>query len=326
MHSARHTGTRATRTKATFAPPQLPTDAKEDTPLIRQRISEARRTNFLDLRNLSLRSIPLEALKLDSLTHLLLGNNQITLIPSDLNKTYPNLRVIDFSHNKITTVPSTLSDLCDMEILDIEGNLVNPTLPSAFGPLRTKVLIFQVPVELPENGVFDDDEIGVLRIEFQRFIYRLQALDDFKSKGLYLKRIRNQDEELCKYLIRRYGQPIHTESITETKKSRSSSDKVSRSTSRTRNKEDHNNCISQDSSLMTQVQITQNREECKFEEDDVDADDEQDDGDDDKTNSKGLKLQIEYARKDKEKNQKNYVKAGRKTKNLKATAATEDDY
>ncbi|RKO85069.1 hypothetical protein BDK51DRAFT_38528 [Blyttiomyces helicus] len=67
------TAQRQTRTKATFVATQKAVAGpEEDTPTVRQRLAEARKTGVLDLRHLGLSQIPVDATKLAGLTALLL--------------------------------------------------------------------------------------------------------------------------------------------------------------------------------------------------------------------------------------------------------------
>ncbi|KAJ3299352.1 hypothetical protein HK104_009204 [Borealophlyctis nickersoniae] len=137
MHSTRaRTGQRTTRSKATFAATQKSrADPAEDTPTVRQRLAEARKTGLLDLRGVGIAQLPVDAIKLN-LTALLLGNNKFTTIPSNLPSQYPHLAYLDFSQNRIQSIPNSLSDLQDLEVLDLEGNTELPDqLPTSFHPL-----------------------------------------------------------------------------------------------------------------------------------------------------------------------------------------------
>ncbi|KAJ3051092.1 hypothetical protein HK097_007936 [Rhizophlyctis rosea] len=130
-------GQRESRTRATYqASTKSREEAAGDTPTVRQRISEARRSGILDLRGMGLTQIPVDATKIHQLTALLLGNNKFTSIPVNIVQSFPSLAYLDFSNNRITSVPNTLAELEDLEILDLEGNPELPSqIPPAFGPL-----------------------------------------------------------------------------------------------------------------------------------------------------------------------------------------------
>ncbi|KAI9091237.1 hypothetical protein DFS34DRAFT_327644 [Phlyctochytrium arcticum] len=124
-------GTRFTRTKATVTTTKK-SDAgpEQDTPTVRQRLAEARKTGVLDLRSLELKGLPVDAERLKNITALLLGDNRLTAVP-DL-KFFPRLTYLDISQNKISSIPTSLADLADLEILDVEGNAeVEDKLPPA---------------------------------------------------------------------------------------------------------------------------------------------------------------------------------------------------
>lgn len=71
--TAPRAGTRKTRSKATYAATKKTGAApEEDTPTVRQRLAEARRSGVLDLRGLNLANIPVDAEKLSKISALLL--------------------------------------------------------------------------------------------------------------------------------------------------------------------------------------------------------------------------------------------------------------
>ncbi|KAI8818535.1 uncharacterized protein EV422DRAFT_621728 [Fimicolochytrium jonesii] len=131
-------GHRRTRTKATFAASKKTEAApEEDTPTVRQRIAEARKTGVLDLRSLNLGKLPVAAEKLSDLLALLIGQNRLTSLPNGLSTLFPRLTYLDASANKITSIPSSISDLDDLEILDLEDN---PDIPRQL-PASVRALV-----------------------------------------------------------------------------------------------------------------------------------------------------------------------------------------
>ncbi|KAJ3164356.1 hypothetical protein HDU88_005454 [Geranomyces variabilis] len=124
-------GGRYTRTKATFAASKKSNAApEEDTPTVRQRIGEARKSGVLNLRGLNLPALPIAAENLNNLSALLLGQNRLTAVPNNLPTLFPNLTYLDLSWNKISSVPAALAELDGLEVLDVEGNTeLSTTLP-----------------------------------------------------------------------------------------------------------------------------------------------------------------------------------------------------
>ncbi|KAJ3008268.1 hypothetical protein HKX48_008672 [Thoreauomyces humboldtii] len=115
-------GTRYTRTKSTFqASKKTNAGAEEDTPTVRQRISEARKTGVLNLRGLDLANLPVAAEKLENLSALLLGQNRLAQVPNGLASFFPSLTYLDLSGNRISSW-GNLADLSDLEVLDLEAN------------------------------------------------------------------------------------------------------------------------------------------------------------------------------------------------------------
>ncbi|KAJ3183326.1 hypothetical protein HDU85_002352 [Gaertneriomyces sp. JEL0708] len=152
-------GKRETRTKATFqATRKTAARPEEDTPTVRQRLSEARKSGVLDLRGLGLSNIPVDAERLTSLAALLLGDNKFTAIPNDLPKLFPNLSFLDFSNNRVPVIPNTVAELADLQLLDVESNPELPeTIPAPFTPLldQGRLAIF---IGSPDVSDVGDDE------------------------------------------------------------------------------------------------------------------------------------------------------------------------
>ncbi|KAJ3170103.1 hypothetical protein HDU87_008820 [Geranomyces variabilis] len=131
-------GGRSTRTKATFAASKKSNAApEEDTPTVRQRIGEARKSGVLNLRGLNLPALPVAAENLSNLSALLLGQNRLTAVPNNLPTLFPNLTYLDLSWNKISSVPAALAELDGLELLDVEGN---SELSSALPPTMRRLI------------------------------------------------------------------------------------------------------------------------------------------------------------------------------------------
>ncbi|KAJ3220691.1 hypothetical protein HK099_004092 [Clydaea vesicula] len=225
------TGKRITRSKATDSSPKEKVPKEEDTPLIRTRLAEARRSGFLDLRNLNLSQIPQEVLKLSEITTLLLGSNKLSSLPQQFAVLFPNLAFLDLSSNKITSVPKDLFDLENLEIVDIEGNneaikkLSNPS----FDAIKEKIAIFtgkgvnfeddfsevrgsnsasesegsededDEEAEEEEDATFDD-------IARDKFFLRLDAMDEYSVSASLKDRFESgRDPVLLKYVLKRYS-------------------------------------------------------------------------------------------------------------------------
>ncbi|KAI8620188.1 hypothetical protein BC830DRAFT_1100647 [Chytriomyces sp. MP71] len=111
---------------------------------VRQRITEAKRSNFLDLQGLNLSLLPEEVWDMENLRALLLGNNNFTAVPANIPATFPNLQYLDLSRNNISSIPSNLSEMTELLVLDFSENpaLDGYTLPASYGPIRHAVAIF----------------------------------------------------------------------------------------------------------------------------------------------------------------------------------------
>ncbi|KAJ3161390.1 hypothetical protein HDU86_007172 [Geranomyces michiganensis] len=131
INTNQRSGGRYTRTKATFAASKKSNAApEEDTPTVRQRIGEARKSGVLNLRGLNLPALPIAAENLSNLSALLLGQNRLSAVPNNLPTLFPNLTYLDLSWNKISSVPAALAELASLELLDVEGNAeLSTTLP-----------------------------------------------------------------------------------------------------------------------------------------------------------------------------------------------------
>ncbi|KAJ3069212.1 hypothetical protein HDU98_007722 [Podochytrium sp. JEL0797] len=128
----------------------------QDSKTVRQRVSEAKRSGFLDLSNLNLSLLPEDAWDLTNLHALLLGHNQFTQVPPNLANVFPHLQYLDMNHNEVTSIPSILADMESLLVLDFSQNegLAGSQVPSAFGPIRHKVAVFidDESVEFVEPG------------------------------------------------------------------------------------------------------------------------------------------------------------------------------
>ncbi|KAI9202319.1 uncharacterized protein BJ171DRAFT_514707 [Polychytrium aggregatum] len=296
MYSTSHKhGTRPTRTKATNLASSQAVDPNSDTPTVRQRIAEARRSGLLDLRSLNLTSIPPEACKLQNATHVLLGSNNIRTIPVDLHKMFPNLEALDLSSNRLSSIPPGLAMLDDLEILDLEGNPdLSENLPPAFGPLEDRVAI--ITGSFPPAALSDDSRLPQ---EVQAFFWRLEHLDTAGLDSIFRRRLAQRDSNLVWFLTRRYGAPVQE------------------APKKSRGREASNQNL--------------DVEESDNEDSHMDDDDSDDSGDDSHVDQsiaarKEMKLQTEYARKDKERNVSGRVQAGRKTKAIRNHLHQPDDY
>ncbi|KAJ3213367.1 hypothetical protein HDU67_002949 [Dinochytrium kinnereticum] len=226
----------------------LPTsrqNSEEDTPTVRQRINEARKSGFLDLSSLSLTGLPADALKLEDITALLLGNNKLTAVPSNLANNFPRLVYLDLSRNKITSIPASLAELEELEILDLSANegLRGSMVPTGFGPIRDHVAVFvddedaggvagsvENGTDMTDNlgmdeendaGNEDDDEeeeedsgpakrrrdfVEDVALEARRFFRRLESLEEYEElDSFFRRRLAARDPGFIKYLLRRYG-------------------------------------------------------------------------------------------------------------------------
>ncbi|KAJ3029717.1 UNVERIFIED_CONTAM: hypothetical protein HDU68_011330 [Siphonaria sp. JEL0065] len=146
----------------------------QDSKTARQRITEARRSTFLDLSGLSLQLLPEDVWEMENLRAILLGNNNFTQVPPNLANTFPNLQYLDMSNNHLAHIPSNMADMPEILVLDFSRNeaLAGTQLPSAFGPIRHRVAVFidDESVEFVEpgatrsrtatNGKNADDEDG----------------------------------------------------------------------------------------------------------------------------------------------------------------------
>ncbi|KAJ3085650.1 Leucine-rich repeat-containing protein 57 [Quaeritorhiza haematococci] len=234
------TATRQTRSKATFHVTKLQIRRREETPTIKQRIAEAQKTGFLDLRHQGLTQIPQEALKLLNLRILLLGNNQLRSLPPNFDRIFPALTYLDLSNNRLSFVPPTLVNLDQLQILDLEGNHNNAdngwlTLPAAFRPLLAdRLAVFLEPVDtadvevelenrlhlelLNRRGWMKDvgahgreketdpdaalDVLTTSRPEFIVFLNRLEKMERPELERALRQQFR--DVDFLKYLERRY--------------------------------------------------------------------------------------------------------------------------
>ena len=91
-----------------------------------QRISSsiARKTDELNLANLSLKSPPLELIYLNQLIVLYLHKNELKEFPSSIIK-MENLKILNLSNNQISNIPNSICKLNHLESLDISNNLIN---------------------------------------------------------------------------------------------------------------------------------------------------------------------------------------------------------
>jgi small GTP-binding protein len=102
-----------------------------------RRIEECREkggnSTFLDLDDISLRSLPPEIGQLSALTLLDLSNNQLTCLPPEIGK-LSALTVLDISDNQLTCLPREIGQLSLLTLLDLSNNQL-ASLPPEIGQL-----------------------------------------------------------------------------------------------------------------------------------------------------------------------------------------------
>ncbi|KAJ3111830.1 Sperm flagellar protein 2 [Phlyctochytrium bullatum] len=172
-------------------------------------------------------TLPADATKLDEITALLLGDNKLTAVPTNLANTFPKLVYLDLSRNNISTIPASLAELEDLEILDLSGNeaLRGSSAPTGFGPVRHKVAVFiddeatQDYNEASETQNVDANTAGVESVnkerhqllegvadEARRFFRHLDKLADHDELESYFRRrLAAKDPNFIKYILRRYS-------------------------------------------------------------------------------------------------------------------------
>ncbi|KAI9360057.1 hypothetical protein DFJ73DRAFT_900673 [Zopfochytrium polystomum] len=136
--------TKATVNRSALISASKDTLTAEDSPTVRQRISEARKSGFLDLSSLNLSILPEPVWDIDNLVAILLGGNNFPAVPANLPSSFPNLQYIDLSRNKIASIPTNLVELEDLKVLDLSGNpdLEGRELPASYGPVRHRLAVF----------------------------------------------------------------------------------------------------------------------------------------------------------------------------------------
>jgi hypothetical protein len=94
-----------------------------------------------DKNNLS-GEIPTELAYLTNLTHIELGNNQISgIIPESLATSLPQLQVLDLHSNNITgSVPNNFGSVTTLRAMFIESNRLTGTMPDSVCDLRSRNL------------------------------------------------------------------------------------------------------------------------------------------------------------------------------------------
>ncbi|KAJ3196224.1 hypothetical protein HK101_009687 [Irineochytrium annulatum] len=136
--------------------------AAEETTQIRHRILEAVKSGLLDLASQKLSSAGFDSLRFprdtSNITAVILGGNDLTEVPSSLFTRFPNLVHLDLSRNQLASIPPSLCDFPDLEVLDLSHNpaLAGRRLPSAFHPLLHRVAVFADDDVIPADD--DDDE------------------------------------------------------------------------------------------------------------------------------------------------------------------------
>ncbi|KAJ3195895.1 hypothetical protein HK101_010727 [Irineochytrium annulatum] len=215
-------GDKSLRQNSEKSLPNSKNNSDEDTPTVRQRINEGRKSGFLDLTGLGLTTLPVDAAKLSDLTALLLGNNGLIAVPGNLASTFPRLVYLDLSGNKISTIPASLAELEELEVLDLTSNegLRGSQVPTGFGPIRHRVAIFiddeQVEENLPSPVDEPSTDIEAVRDKYstgtevdseaRRFFRRLETLENAEDlQSFFARRLAAGDSVFIKYLTRRYS-------------------------------------------------------------------------------------------------------------------------
>ncbi|KAJ3400936.1 hypothetical protein CcCBS67573_g03847 [Chytriomyces confervae] len=116
----------------------------QQTKTVKQRLNEAKRSGFLDLQGLSLSLLPEDVWDMENLRAILIGNNNFTAVPANIPASFPNLQYLDLSRNQITSIPSNLTELSELLVLDFSENeaLNGSVLPPSYGPVRHRIAVF----------------------------------------------------------------------------------------------------------------------------------------------------------------------------------------
>lgn len=98
-----------------------------------------RSVRTLDLTHNKLADIPEEISKLINMQRLILADNLIEHLPSNVGK-LQSLKFINLDRNRVSILPDELGQLVRLERLSISGNLLT-TLPETIGSLRNLLLL-----------------------------------------------------------------------------------------------------------------------------------------------------------------------------------------
>jgi hypothetical protein len=96
------------------------------------------KTVILDARNLSVVPIPSTQESFPNLKNIYLNKNRIRWIPTNWFNRFSQIKTLDLSRNKITTIPDSISRLTNLEGLFLDGNNIE-NVPESIGHLSKLV-------------------------------------------------------------------------------------------------------------------------------------------------------------------------------------------
>ncbi|XP_063692035.1 leucine-rich repeat-containing protein 27-like isoform X5 [Bolinopsis microptera] len=128
-------------------------------------------TITLDISNKHLKEVPKTIKNFSNIEFLYLCTNDIKSIPDHFFTSLPQLKWLDFRHNLLTTLPTSIGEHRQLRTLLLQGNQL-ATLPVELGnvPTLTGLNIADNPIEYPPKTVLQEgtqEILKYLRLELQ---------------------------------------------------------------------------------------------------------------------------------------------------------------
>ncbi|KAK9697200.1 hypothetical protein RND81_08G020900 [Saponaria officinalis] len=156
---------------------------------------------IIDLRGMSLGSIPNPNINLASISKLDLSNNDLQIIPESLTARLLNVIILDVHSNQLKSLPNSIGCLSKLKTLNVSGNLLT-SLPRTIEDCRSLEEInanFNKLSTLPETIGFELQNLKKLSINSNKLVclpYSLSHATNLRVLDVRLNCLRSLPKDL----------------------------------------------------------------------------------------------------------------------------------